>query len=77
MRIKIDEISEIVAKELNANELTIKEINRSQWKLLHKIMQETGSEPVKVIYLGKFSKRLKSNSNAIRRNIQRIQAPDL
>jgi hypothetical protein len=73
MLIKLDEISKKVAEKFGEKEHVIREINRSQWKLLHEKMQDGNLDPVKIMYIGKFSKKLKRNSDAIKRNMDRIQ----
>ena len=59
MIVKIKDISRKVSLKLNIKEHVVEEINRSQWKLLHKIMQEGNLYPVKIMLIGKFSKKVK------------------
>lgn len=54
----VDEISEIVAKQLNLSPIQVKAINRIQWKFLLKEMQSGDFNPVQIFYIGKFSKKL-------------------
>ena len=68
MLIKIDEISDSLAEELNINKFKLREINRSQWKLLLDTIQNGNLESVKIMYLGKFSKKNKP-IYGIKRNI--------
>ena len=78
MQIKLDDISKELAKGDRRKESIIKEINRSQWKLLFNNISNNEQDTVKIIYIGKFAKR-KSNY-ALRKNkgdIQRIQKPDI
>lgn len=58
---KIDEISEIIAKELNIHPIIVKEINRIQWKFLHKEMQSGDFNPVNIFYIGKFTAKKNNN----------------
>jgi len=76
MLIKIDEISEKVAKKLNMKEHDVRMINRSQWKLLHETMQSGSLDAVKIMYLGKFSKKNK-NEWKRKRDLERIQESDI
>lgn len=57
MRIKLDELSKKVSEETGLNEYTVREINRSQWKMLHETMQSGTLKGVKITYIGKFSKK--------------------
>ena len=61
MIVKIDEISKKVAENNNEKEAVIREINRSQWRQALEIMQSGTLQPIKIMYLGKFSKKLKNN----------------
>ena len=78
MLIKIDEISDKLAKELNIDKYTLREVNRSQWKYLLNTMQDGKLEAVKIMYLGKFSKKLRlAHEFKTRRNIPSIQKPNI
>lgn len=78
MLIKIDSISKKIAKELKISEHVLMEINRSQWKLLHETIQSNTLKPVKIMYLGKFSKKLKmSHEFRLRKHIRGIQESDI
>lgn len=59
----VDEISEIVAKKLNLSPVQVREINRIQWKMLHKEMQSGEFKPVQIFYIGKFSRKLSKEEN--------------
>lgn len=59
----VDEISEIVAKRLNLSPVQVREINRIQWKMLHKEMQSGEFHPVQIFYIGKFSRKLTKEEN--------------
>lgn len=61
MIVKIDDISKKVAENNNEKEAVVREINRSQWRQLHEVMQSGTLQPVKIMYLGKFSRKLKNN----------------
>ncbi len=52
---KIEELSSIVAKNLNLNVNQVTEINRIQWKFLHKEIQSGDFNPVNIFYIGKFT----------------------
>ncbi len=54
----LDEISEIVAKKLGLSPIQVKEINRMQWKFLHKEMQSGDFNPIQIFYIGKFNAKL-------------------
>lgn len=58
----VDEISEIVAKQLNLSPIQVKAINRIQWKFLLKEMQSGDFNSVQMFYIGKFSKKLNIDS---------------
>ena len=72
---KLDEISEKVAEKLNMSVHDVKAINRAQWRLLHDTMQSGSLDAVSIIYLGKFSKKEKSNGWHRKRqgDLERIQ----
>jgi len=55
----IEELSKIVSTKLGMSEHYVNEINRIQWKFLHKEIQSGDFKPVGIIYLGKFN--LKDN----------------
>jgi len=59
MKVEIDEVSKIVSKRTGLKESIVKEINRSQWKFLMDTMREEPAKAVKIIYLGKFSEKIK------------------
>lgn len=59
----VDEISEIVAKRMNLSLVQVREINRIQWKMLHKEMQSGEFHPVQIFYIGKFSRKLTKQEN--------------
>ena len=59
MKVEIDEISKIVSKKIGFKENVVKDINRSQWKFLMETMKITPAQTVKIIYLGKFSEKIK------------------
>lgn len=59
----VDEISEMVAKRLNLSPVQVREINRIQWKMLHKEMQSGEFHPVQIFYIGKFSRKLSKEEN--------------
>jgi hypothetical protein len=78
MLVKIDNISKKIAKELGVSEHVMMEVNRSQWKLLHETIQSNTLKPVKIMYLGKFSKKLKmSHEFRLRKHLSGIQKPDI
>ncbi len=60
---KIEDISKIVAKELNLHVSYIDEINRIQWKFLHKEMQSKQFYPVNIFYIGKFIRKKSRGEN--------------
>ena len=64
---KIDKISEEVAKELGLSSAQVTQINRVQWKFLMNIIQQPGFDAVKLIYVGKFHKNKKFNEDGTRR----------
>lgn len=76
MLIKLDDISERLAKELNVDKYKLKEINRSQWKLLMDTMQQGDLKGVKIMYIGKFSKKLRIIYGH-KRNISGVQKPNI
>ncbi len=59
----VDDISEIVAKKLGISLMQVREINRIQWKMLHKEIQSGFFNPVQIFYIGKFSKKLSKQEN--------------
>ena len=64
---KIDKISEEVAKELGLSPIQVTQINRVQWKFLMETMQSEGFDAVKIMYVGKFHKNNKFNEDGTRR----------
>ena len=72
--VTIDEISEIVAKELNLHPNLVKYINRMQWKFTHKEIQSGDFKPVQIFYIGKFTRKLDRKTSSI---IERIQKKKL
>ena len=58
-----DQISERVAKQLGLSPVLVTLINRVQWKFLLNTMQSGDMEGVSLIYLGKFIKNAKYDSN--------------
>jgi len=64
---KIDRISEEVAKELGLSPIQVTQINRVQWKFLMETMQSEGFDSVKIMYVGKFHKNNKFNEDGTRR----------
>ena len=79
MIVKIDEISKKIAEKLNMDPNDVRLINRAQWKLLHGTMQSGTLEPVSIIYLGKFSKKIRNSDEFKKRarDLKRIQESDL
>ena len=69
---KIDEISNVVAKKLNLSPVLVEQIARIQWKMLHKEIESGEFNPVQIFYLGKFFKNKKYNEDGTRRNSKRI-----
>lgn len=71
----IEELSKIVSSELKMSEYVVSEINRLQWKFLHKQIQSDDFKPVGIMYIGKFSvknskaKQLKQGDESDKRNI--------
>ena len=61
MRIKLDEVSKAVALKMKLKEFTVKEINRCQWKMLFDIIYNDKQEPVKIMYIGKFTKSFRGS----------------
>lgn len=59
----VDDISEMIAKKLNMSPVLIREINRIQWKMLHKEMQSGDFNPVQIFYIGKYSRKLTKQEN--------------
>ncbi len=55
---KIEELSDIVAKRLKLHSNLVNEINRIQWKFLHKEIQSGEFNPVQIFYIGKFNHKL-------------------
>jgi len=64
---KIDRISEEVAKELGLSPIQVTQINRVQWKFLMETIQDEGFDSVKIMYVGKFHKNNKFNEDGTRR----------
>jgi hypothetical protein len=59
----VDDISEMVAKKLGLSLMQVREINRIQWKMLHKEMQSGEFNSVQIFYIGKFSRKLTKEEN--------------
>lgn len=72
--VELDEISNKIAKDIGVDELLVRQINRSQWKLLVDTIRSGTFDPVNMIYLGKFikNKRDVKIREAIRRNRERM-----
>lgn len=79
MIVKIDDISKKVAENNDEKEEVVREINRSQWRQLHEVMQSGTLQSVKLMYLGKFSKKLKNNyfNDKNKRDISGVQESDI
>lgn len=75
MATQIDLITGKVAKELGISELLVDQINRVQYKFLMNTIQSGDMSGMSMIYLGKFIKNKKYESD--KRYISRIQEPDL
>lgn len=63
MLFNLEDLSEIVAKKLNISKSVIREINQFQWELAKTEFRNNEMKTVKIIYLGKFTKKL-TNSDA-------------
>jgi hypothetical protein len=65
---KVDQISEQVAKELGLSPAQVSKINRVQWKFLLETMQAGDFKAVKLMYLGKWHKNKRFNEDGTRRH---------
>lgn len=74
---QIDEISEIVAERLGVDKEKVKRINRVQWRFLMENMQTGEFKPLSIFYIGKFIKNKRYENQAARRNLSRLQKPNL
>ena len=76
MQIKLDDISKQVAKDLGEKEFIVREINRIQWKIVFDNIRSNENN-VKLIYLGKFSKKIKPNYDPVKRGLPWVQKPGI
>lgn len=53
----IEDLSKLTAKSLDLHPNLVEEINRIQWKFLHKEMQSKDWLPINIFYIGKFSRK--------------------